>query len=74
MISAENKYARHFVAIGRMNRKDSIFNKLHHKATANNIPVAKLVILYYKSLNDRNPFCIVDRENQPMELHRRHFV
>jgi len=53
---------------------DSIFNKIDNKATANNIPVTELVILLYKSLNDRNPFCIVDRENQPMKLHTRHPV
>jgi len=73
-IRAEDKYARHIVAKGSRNIEDSIFNKVHHKARANNIPVAELVILLDEFLNDRNPFSIVDRENQPMELHRRHLI
>jgi len=70
-IGTENENASH-VAIGRMNSKDSIFNNIDNKATTKNIPVAELVIVLHKSLNDRNSFCIIDRENRPMKLHTRH--
>jgi hypothetical protein len=70
-IGTENEYARH-VALEGKNIEDSIFNNIDNKATANNIPVTELVIVLHKSLNDRNSFCIIDRENSPVKLHTRH--